>query len=127
MQVYDWFKWHGKNLLLEPFSLQCSVACGQGIRTRSVKCLGPGIGDSNDCPQDEKPAYEEVCDMGHCATGLSGSWFFTEWTQHVSNFLVICSLIQVTPTPIVIHDSQQINQRFLPFSHQNTACGCFFA
>lgn len=63
---------------------KCSVTCGEGIHTRSVKCLGPGNGDSDDCPQDEKPAHEEICDMGPCATSFSGSWFFTEWTQHCS-------------------------------------------
>ena len=89
IQVYGWCKWYGKYLLLYPFSRQCSVGCGQGIRTRSVKCLGPGDGDSDDCPQDEKPTHEEICDMGPCATGASGSWFFTEWTQHVSNFVLM--------------------------------------
>jgi hypothetical protein len=92
IQVYIWCKWYGKDFLLHLFPRQCSVACGQGIRTRSVKCLGPGNGDSDDCPQEEKPAHEEICDMGPCATGVSGSWFFTEWTQPVSNFVLMCSL-----------------------------------
>ncbi|XP_069673560.1 thrombospondin type-1 domain-containing protein 4-like [Periplaneta americana] len=63
---------------------KCSVACGQGVRSRTVKCVGPGNVDADDCPQDEKPALEEPCDMGYCSTGVHGSWFFTEWTQHCS-------------------------------------------
>jgi len=54
-----------------------------------VKCLAPGNGNADDCPQDEKPAQEEACDMGSCVTGVYGSWFFTEWTQHVRNIVVI--------------------------------------
>ncbi|KAJ9575980.1 hypothetical protein L9F63_007169, partial [Diploptera punctata] len=63
---------------------KCSVACGQGVRSRSVKCLGPENGEADDCPLSDKPAYEETCDMGSCATDVQGSWFFTEWTQHCS-------------------------------------------
>jgi hypothetical protein len=79
-------------LLRYPFLFQCSVACGQGIRSRSVKCLGPGNRDSDNCPQDEKPANEITCDMGHCPADIYGSWFFTEWTQHVSNNVTIALL-----------------------------------
>ena len=61
------------------------MACGEGVRSRSVKCLGPGNVEADDCPLSDKPNYEVSCDMGSCATGGQGSWFFTEWTQHVSH------------------------------------------
>ncbi|KDR20349.1 hypothetical protein L798_05516, partial [Zootermopsis nevadensis] len=63
---------------------KCSVACGQGFRSRSVKCLGPGNENADDCPQDGKPEHEETCDMGHCPAGAYASWFYTKWTQQCS-------------------------------------------
>ena len=62
-------------------SLQCSVDCGRGQRTRQVLCV-----DANDVPLQDtlcghlhQPRTTDVCDMGSCAK----TWFFSEWSSEV--------------------------------------------
>lgn len=57
---------------------ECSSTCGKGMRARSVTCMnidGHSVHESK-C-EEMKPAREEFCDMGSCATG----WFFTDWPE----------------------------------------------
>ncbi|KAG8227019.1 hypothetical protein J437_LFUL000325, partial [Ladona fulva] len=60
----------------------CSTQCGKGLRSRAVRCVGPDGAEAApgaaQCPMDEKPLQEDVCDMGPCTPN---TWFFTEWSQ----------------------------------------------
>ncbi|XP_050539562.1 thrombospondin type-1 domain-containing protein 4-like isoform X2 [Daktulosphaira vitifoliae] len=60
---------------------KCSVACGMGIKSRSVRCTSE---DETKCKHNEKPAHQATCDMGPCALALTnavGSWIISEWSQ----------------------------------------------
>lgn len=68
-------------------TLQCSSSCGLGNRTRVVTCQGPQGVNENECPQNDRPAEEELCDMGPCSNskGSYATWLFTEWSQQVKH------------------------------------------
>ncbi|XP_065207289.1 thrombospondin type-1 domain-containing protein 4-like [Planococcus citri] len=59
----------------------CSSKCGTGVKTRSVQCVSD---QDEECPEDEKPVEEMICDMGPCNVQGSYSWYSTEWTQQCS-------------------------------------------
>lgn len=62
-------------------SLQCSVPCGLGQKSREVRCVS-NVGDfvpDEECNMNLRPSDVENCDMGPCAK----SWFYTEWGSRV--------------------------------------------
>lgn len=66
---------------------ECSAPCGQGNRSRAVMCQGPyGQSGEEECPQSDRPADEEPCNMGPCpeTRSLKHSWLYTEWSQQCS-------------------------------------------
>ncbi|KAK7116669.1 A disintegrin and metalloproteinase with thrombospondin motifs 9-like [Littorina saxatilis] len=57
---------------------ECSVQCGEGIRTRDVICVDQtGFDVSDDLCPGSKPTYEEACEMGPCGKG----WYYTDWPE----------------------------------------------
>ncbi|CAF97869.1 unnamed protein product, partial [Tetraodon nigroviridis] len=61
---------------------QCSVDCGIGRRTRSVRCVtdqGSVVNDA-ECSTRAKPQGSEECNMGPCVT----NWYFTSWSKTCS-------------------------------------------
>ncbi|CAG2054644.1 unnamed protein product [Timema podura] len=63
---------------------QCSVPCGQGKRSRMVKCIGVNNSEQEDCPQNDQPAQEEECNLSPCPNSTAQyPWMYTEWTQQV--------------------------------------------
>ncbi|ODM98420.1 Thrombospondin type-1 domain-containing protein 4 [Orchesella cincta] len=62
---------------------QCSARCGNGVRKRVLKCVGPkGQRLSlKECEQLEKPAELTPCNMGPCE-GVN--WFVSEWSSECS-------------------------------------------
>lgn len=69
--------------LLSVHSPQCSVDCGVGRRTRSVRCVSEqgGVVSDNECNSRLRPQGSEECNMGPCVT----NWYFTDWSNTVSN------------------------------------------
>lgn len=65
-----------------PLSLQCSVPCGVGQRSREVVCLSNQgeVEDDEECNMNLKPDTLQNCDMGACAR----SWFTSLWSQRVT-------------------------------------------
>lgn len=65
-----------------PLSLQCSVPCGVGQRSREVVCLSNlgEVEDDEECNMNLKPDTLQNCDMGACAR----SWFTSLWSQRVT-------------------------------------------
>ncbi|XP_043935992.1 thrombospondin type-1 domain-containing protein 4-like [Protopterus annectens] len=60
----------------------CSVLCGVGQRTRSLRCVsstGDLIADG-ECNQRQRPNTVETCDMGPCVK----SWFHSDWSKMCS-------------------------------------------
>ncbi|XP_073727939.1 thrombospondin type-1 domain-containing protein 4 isoform X1 [Misgurnus anguillicaudatus] len=60
----------------------CSVDCGVGKRTRSVRCVsdfGNTVSD-RECSDRLRPQRTEDCQMGPCVT----NWYFTDWTSTCS-------------------------------------------
>lgn len=50
------------------------------MKNRSVQC----VSDLDDeCPEDERPTDEMICDMGPCNVQGTYAWYSTEWTQQV--------------------------------------------
>lgn len=62
--------------------MQCSVDCGVGKRTRSVRCVSDqgGVVNDNECNSRVRPQGSEECNMGPCVT----NWYFTDWSNTVS-------------------------------------------
>ncbi|XP_023685810.1 thrombospondin type-1 domain-containing protein 4 isoform X1 [Paramormyrops kingsleyae] len=60
----------------------CSVDCGSGKRTRSVRCVSNqgNIVSDRECSTRLRPQGTEDCHMGPCIT----NWYFTDWTQTCS-------------------------------------------
>uniref|UniRef100_A0A8C1YKH7 PLAC domain-containing protein n=1 Tax=Cyprinus carpio TaxID=7962 RepID=A0A8C1YKH7_CYPCA len=60
----------------------CSVDCGVGKRTRSVRCVSDHGNTVNDreCSDRLRPQRTEDCHMGPCVT----NWYFTDWTNTCS-------------------------------------------
>ncbi|KAK7886027.1 hypothetical protein WMY93_025648 [Mugilogobius chulae] len=60
----------------------CSVDCGVGKRTRSVRCVSEEGSEVNDreCNSRLKPQGSEECNMGPCVT----NWYFSDWSQACS-------------------------------------------
>ncbi|XP_027867390.1 thrombospondin type-1 domain-containing protein 4 [Xiphophorus couchianus] len=60
----------------------CSVDCGMGRRTRSVRCLSDqgSVVNDNECNSRLRPDGSEECNMGPCVT----NWYFTEWSNTCS-------------------------------------------
>ncbi|KAG1925972.1 thrombospondin type-1 domain-containing protein [Pimephales promelas] len=61
---------------------RCSVDCGVGKRTRSVRCVsnhGSTMSD-RECNDRLRPQRTEDCHMGPCVT----NWYFTDWTNTCS-------------------------------------------
>lgn len=62
---------------------QCSVDCGLGRRTRSVRCVSDqgSVVNDKECNSRLRPQGTEECNMGPCVT----NWYFTNWSNNVSN------------------------------------------
>ncbi|XP_036931557.1 thrombospondin type-1 domain-containing protein 4 [Acanthopagrus latus] len=60
----------------------CSVDCGVGRRTRSVRCVSDqgNIVNDKDCSSRARPLGSEECNMGPCVT----NWYFTNWSNTCS-------------------------------------------
>uniref|UniRef100_A0A3P8UUM0 PLAC domain-containing protein n=1 Tax=Cynoglossus semilaevis TaxID=244447 RepID=A0A3P8UUM0_CYNSE len=60
----------------------CSVDCGVGRRTRSVRCVTDQGSVVNDveCSSRLRPQGSEECNMGPCVT----NWYFTGWSNTCS-------------------------------------------
>ncbi|XP_017280562.1 thrombospondin type-1 domain-containing protein 4 isoform X2 [Kryptolebias marmoratus] len=60
----------------------CSVDCGLGRRTRSVRCVSDqgGVVSDNECNSRLRPQGSEECNMGPCVT----NWYFTDWSNTCS-------------------------------------------
>ncbi|KAM9309469.1 thrombospondin type-1 domain-containing protein 4 [Pholidichthys leucotaenia] len=61
---------------------QCSVDCGVGRRTRSVRCVSDqgSVVNEQECNSRLRPDGSEECNMGPCVT----NWYFTEWSTTCS-------------------------------------------
>lgn len=60
----------------------CSVDCGVGRRTRTVRCVsnqGAVVSDK-ECSPRSRPQGSEECNMGPCVT----NWYFTGWSNTCS-------------------------------------------
>ncbi|XP_029436536.1 ADAMTS-like protein 4 isoform X2 [Rhinatrema bivittatum] len=60
----------------------CSVPCGQGQRTRHVRCVsnhGDTVSD-RECNGRLRPRASEACDMGPCVR----TWFHNDWSNTCS-------------------------------------------
>ncbi|KAA0702887.1 Thrombospondin type-1 domain-containing protein 4 [Triplophysa tibetana] len=60
----------------------CSVDCGVGKRTRSVRCVsdhGSAVSE-RECNDRLRPQQSEDCQMGPCVS----NWYFTDWTNACS-------------------------------------------
>ncbi|TNN80968.1 Thrombospondin type-1 domain-containing protein 4 [Liparis tanakae] len=60
----------------------CSVDCGVGRRTRSVRCLSDQGNEVNDkeCNSRARPQGSDECNMGPCVT----NWYFTDFSNTCS-------------------------------------------
>lgn len=60
----------------------CSVDCGVGRRTRSVRCVSDQGSTVNDieCNSGLRPQGSEECNMGPCVT----NWYFSDWSNTCS-------------------------------------------
>ncbi|XP_041844598.1 thrombospondin type-1 domain-containing protein 4 [Melanotaenia boesemani] len=60
----------------------CSVDCGVGRRTRSVRCVSDqgSIVNDNECNSGLRPQGSEECNMGPCVT----NWYFNDWSKTCS-------------------------------------------
>uniref|UniRef100_A0A3Q3QDS7 PLAC domain-containing protein n=1 Tax=Monopterus albus TaxID=43700 RepID=A0A3Q3QDS7_MONAL len=60
----------------------CSVDCGVGRRTRSVRCVSDqgSIVNDKECNSRLRPQGTEECNMGPCVT----NWYFTDWSSTCS-------------------------------------------
>ncbi|XP_068179009.1 thrombospondin type-1 domain-containing protein 4 [Antennarius striatus] len=60
----------------------CSVDCGLGRRTRSVRCVTNqgSIVNDKECSSRARPQGSEECNMGPCVT----NWYFTNWSNTCS-------------------------------------------
>lgn len=70
-------------LMFVLFLPQCSVDCGVGKRTRSVRCVSDqgDVVNEKECSSRARPQGSEECNMGPCVT----NWYFTDWLKTVSN------------------------------------------
>uniref|UniRef100_I3JGU1 ADAMTS/ADAMTS-like Spacer 1 domain-containing protein n=1 Tax=Oreochromis niloticus TaxID=8128 RepID=I3JGU1_ORENI len=61
---------------------QCSVDCGVGKRTRSVRCVSDqgDVVNEKECSSRARPQGSEECNMGPCVT----NWYFTDWSKTCS-------------------------------------------
>nr|XP_033779969.1 ADAMTS-like protein 4 [Geotrypetes seraphini]XP_033779970.1 ADAMTS-like protein 4 [Geotrypetes seraphini] len=60
----------------------CSALCGQGQRTRNVRCVssqGDMVSD-RECNGRPRPSASEACDMGPCVK----TWFHSDWSKMCS-------------------------------------------
>uniref|UniRef100_A0A3B5BFW0 ADAMTS like 4 n=1 Tax=Stegastes partitus TaxID=144197 RepID=A0A3B5BFW0_9TELE len=64
------------------WSSQCSVDCGVGRRTRSVRCISDqgSVVNDQECNSRLRPQGDEECNMGPCVT----NWYFTGWSNTCS-------------------------------------------
>ncbi|XP_047454821.1 thrombospondin type-1 domain-containing protein 4 isoform X2 [Mugil cephalus] len=60
----------------------CSVDCGVGRRTRSVRCVSDegSVVNDKECNTRLRPQGTEECNMGPCVT----NWYFTGWSNTCS-------------------------------------------
>uniref|UniRef100_A0A3Q1C6Q7 PLAC domain-containing protein n=1 Tax=Amphiprion ocellaris TaxID=80972 RepID=A0A3Q1C6Q7_AMPOC len=60
----------------------CSVDCGVGRRTRSVRCVSDqgSVVNDKECNSRLRPQGDEECNMGPCVT----NWYFTTWSNMCS-------------------------------------------
>uniref|UniRef100_A0A667XUM0 PLAC domain-containing protein n=1 Tax=Myripristis murdjan TaxID=586833 RepID=A0A667XUM0_9TELE len=60
----------------------CSVDCGLGKRTRSVRCVSDhgSVVNDKECNSRLRPQGTEECNMGPCVT----NWYFTNWSNTCS-------------------------------------------
>lgn len=114
---------------------ECSTQCGNGVRKRSVKCIGTGShpGDldaelpEEECNQREKPGGLTGCNMGSCEDNVT-SWFTSEWSpaegcsqkcgSGVQTRLVICAGAQETIKRMI--KEPQDNQTYYSYSFLQT-------
>jgi len=60
---------------------QCSTTCGNGIRSRTVKCISADGSPVTECSSEEKPFEISPCNMGPCE---GKDWFTSEWSHDCS-------------------------------------------
>lgn len=60
----------------------CSVDCGIGRRTRSIRCVSEegSVVNEKECNSRQRPQGSEECNMGPCVT----NWYFTDWSHTCS-------------------------------------------
>ncbi|CAL9696915.1 unnamed protein product [Knipowitschia caucasica] len=58
---------------------QCKTSCGDGVRSRTVRCVGPGSVEvgADYCERASRPAPQEPCTTAPCQYG----WSTGQWSQ----------------------------------------------
>lgn len=51
---------------VKKFLLKCSKTCGDGIRTREIKCLDTKMQPSLECDLKTRPSYRDYCAKREC-------------------------------------------------------------
>lgn len=85
--------------------LQCSVDCGIGRRTRSIRCVSEegSVVNEKECNSRQRPQGSEECNMGPCVT----NWYFTDWSHtvsnnHTNNTPTKCTLTESSTFPVTL-------------------------
>ena len=58
---------------------QCSVSCGNGVKSRSVDCSG----NRGKCDVQTKPTSTDTCNLGSCPVWKVGNWGRVRITLYV--------------------------------------------
>lgn len=61
------------------FASQCNTTCGEGMRSRKVGCVGPGMTPVHDdyCEPSSQPPLQQACKGAPCHF----RWITGEWSQ----------------------------------------------